>query len=63
VEDVVKLGDTVTVKVLHVDDQGKVGLSIKALIKGSSSDNNASYDQSERPRRHDRGQDKRNFRH
>ena len=32
VEDVVKLGDTVTVKVKEIDSQGRVNLSIKALL-------------------------------
>lgn len=33
VEDVVKLGDEVTVKVLSVDDQGKIRLSRKAVLR------------------------------
>lgn len=66
VEDVIKLGDTVTVKVLHVDDQGKIGLSIKALSQANSSgdDNSFSRPNSSRDhaQRHDRGTDKRHFR-
>ncbi|MEG0310231.1 MAG: S1 RNA-binding domain-containing protein, partial [Eubacterium sp.] len=32
VEDVVKLGDEVTVKVVEIDDQGRINLSRKALL-------------------------------
>ncbi len=41
VEDVLKVGDTVTVKVIGIDDRGKVRLSIKALLKdqGGSQEN------------------------
>ena len=33
VEDVVKLGDTVRVKVINIDNQGRIKLSRKALMK------------------------------
>jgi polyribonucleotide nucleotidyltransferase len=32
VSDVVKMGDTITVKVLQVDDQGRIKLSRKAVL-------------------------------
>jgi len=32
-EDVVKLGDTLTVKIINIDDQGRIKLSRKALLK------------------------------
>jgi len=36
VEDIVKLGDEVTVKVIEIDDMGRVNLSRKALLEGQS---------------------------
>jgi polyribonucleotide nucleotidyltransferase len=36
VEDVVKLGDEVTVKVIEIDDQGRVNLSMKRVLKPDS---------------------------
>ena len=39
VEDVVKLGDEVTVKVMEIDGQGRINLSRKALLGGASSGN------------------------
>jgi polyribonucleotide nucleotidyltransferase len=33
VEDVVKIGDTVRVKVINVDDSGRIKLSRKAVLK------------------------------
>lgn len=47
VEDVVKMGDSLTVKVLHVDDQGKIGLSVRALSAPADQDDS----RSERPSR------------
>ena len=38
VEDVVKVGDVITVKVIEVDHLGRVNLSRKALLTGSSGD-------------------------
>ena len=46
VTDVVKLGDTVKVKVIAIDDMGRINLSRKALLPGAS-DNAQNYD---RPR-------------
>lgn len=58
VEDVVKLGDTVTVKVLHVDDQGKIGLSLRAVSSPGSEEPRPFSDRAGRrprdPRRHGR---------
>ncbi|MCU0644385.1 MAG: polyribonucleotide nucleotidyltransferase, partial [bacterium] len=48
VEDVLKLGDEVQVKLLKIDDQGRLDLSRKVLLERSSSD---SGDQSRRERR------------
>jgi polyribonucleotide nucleotidyltransferase len=36
VEDVVKVGDKIAVKVIGIDEQGKIRLSRKALLRGSS---------------------------
>ena len=36
VEDVVKVGDAVKVKLLKIDDQGRYNLSMKALLAGST---------------------------
>jgi polyribonucleotide nucleotidyltransferase len=36
VEDVLKVGDEVEVKVISVDDQGRINLSMKAVQKGTS---------------------------
>jgi polyribonucleotide nucleotidyltransferase len=33
VEDVVKLGDVITVKVIGIDDKGRVDLSRKAILE------------------------------
>jgi polyribonucleotide nucleotidyltransferase len=38
VEDVLNLGDTVQVKVMEVDEKGRINLSRKALLPGGSSD-------------------------
>ena len=38
VEDVVKVGDEVMVKVLEVDHQGRINLSRKALLNGAGGD-------------------------
>ena len=38
VEDVVKLGDMVRVKVVNVDDSGRIKLSIKAAMKDEARD-------------------------
>lgn len=53
VEDVVKIGDEVTVKVIDVDQMGRVNLSRKALFEKASGDagSNAGDSQSRPPRR------------
>jgi polyribonucleotide nucleotidyltransferase len=48
VEDVVALGDTITVKVMEIDGQGRINLSRKALLGGS---NGAPNDRPRPPRR------------
>lgn len=42
VEDVVKIGDTILVKVTEIDDQGRVNLSRKAVIMEEAAKNNSS---------------------
>ena len=56
VDDVVKVGDRVTVKVIAIDDQDRVKLSRKALLKPADDTGNGEGG-SERPRedRGDRG--------
>ncbi|HET6276146.1 MAG TPA: polyribonucleotide nucleotidyltransferase [Candidatus Cybelea sp.] len=49
VEDVVKLGDEVTVKVMEIDGQGRINLSRKALLGGASG--NGDYGRPPRPPR------------
>ncbi|MBV8154286.1 MAG: polyribonucleotide nucleotidyltransferase, partial [Candidatus Eremiobacteraeota bacterium] len=51
VEDVVKVGDEVMVKVLEIDGQGRLNLSRKALLAGASSNGNGDGEY----RRRDRG--------
>jgi polyribonucleotide nucleotidyltransferase len=41
VEDEVKIGDELTVKVISIDDMGRVNLSRRALLEGSSSESGA----------------------
>jgi polyribonucleotide nucleotidyltransferase len=41
VEDVVKIGDEITVKVIEIDNQGRVNLSRRALLENSSGDDAA----------------------
>jgi polyribonucleotide nucleotidyltransferase len=43
VEDVVKVGDEVEVKVMEVDGQGRLNLSRKALLAGASSNGDGEY--------------------
>ena len=38
VEDVVKLGDMVRVKVINVDDSGRIKLSIKAVLRDEANE-------------------------
>jgi polyribonucleotide nucleotidyltransferase len=45
VEDVVGLGDEVTVKVLNIDDQGKIRLSRKALQEGQTAESGATREE------------------
>jgi polyribonucleotide nucleotidyltransferase len=54
VEDVVKLGDEITVKVMEIDGQGRLNLSRKALLAGTSGNGNAGGDYRERRERSDR---------
>jgi polyribonucleotide nucleotidyltransferase len=51
VDDVVKVGDRVQVKVIAIDDQDRVKLSRKALMQGAEGGDNG-----ERPERGDRGE-------
>jgi polyribonucleotide nucleotidyltransferase len=52
VEDVVSIGDTVTVKVMEIDSQGRVNLSRKAVLAGGNgAPPQDRSDRSERPRR------------
>jgi len=55
VEDVVKLGDKVTVKLFEIDDQGRLNLSIKQADPNYKPDENAKEDRPARPPRGDRG--------
>ncbi len=48
VEDVVKIGDEIMVKVMEIDSQGRINLSRKAVLGGGGGD--ASGDESDRPR-------------
>jgi polyribonucleotide nucleotidyltransferase len=41
VEDVVKVGDEVMVKVMEIDNQGRINLSRKAVLAGTTSGNGA----------------------
>ena len=38
VEDVVKIGDQIMVKVVEIDSQGRINLSRKAVLNGGSAD-------------------------
>lgn len=74
VEDWFKVGDKVKVKIINLSDDGKIGLSKRALAEGYSGKtekggNRDSYDRKPRDhrkgsfdRRNDGGRDKRNFR-
>ena len=42
VEDVVKIGDQIMVKVVEIDSQGRINLSRKAVLAGTSADEDAS---------------------
>jgi S1 RNA binding domain protein len=52
VNDYLKIGDVVTVKVIHVDKDGKIGLSIRRAVEKPASDRPAGYrdDRGHRPR-------------
>ncbi|HET9097276.1 MAG TPA: polyribonucleotide nucleotidyltransferase, partial [Candidatus Baltobacteraceae bacterium] len=54
VEDVVKVGDEVMVKVMEVDHQGRINLSRKAVLAGASG--NGAHDQHPEPARSGGGQ-------
>jgi len=43
VEDAVKVGDEIMVKVMEIDSQGRINLSRKAVLGGSSDDGDAEY--------------------
>jgi polyribonucleotide nucleotidyltransferase len=43
VEDVVKIGDQIMVKVMEVDSQGRINLSRKAVLPGGDSGDEAAY--------------------
>ncbi|HET6895305.1 MAG TPA: polyribonucleotide nucleotidyltransferase [Candidatus Baltobacteraceae bacterium] len=47
VEDVVKVGDEVMVKVMEIDGQGRINLSRKAVLAGTAAGNGAASDQHE----------------
>lgn len=61
-EDVVKVGDEILVKVLDIDDRGRINLSRKAvLLKDSNGGGDeGSRPRDDRPRRDDRNRDDRN---
>ncbi|HKE37324.1 MAG TPA: polyribonucleotide nucleotidyltransferase [Candidatus Baltobacteraceae bacterium] len=54
VEDVVKVGDEVMVKVMEIDGQGRINLSRKALLAGASSNGDGEYRRRDREPREDR---------
>ena len=49
VEDVVKLGDEIDVKVMEIDGQGRINLSRKVLMAGGASNENGSRERFDRP--------------
>lgn len=51
VEDVLKTGDKVTVKVIGIDNDGKIDLSRKVLLKDSDSDDNQDKSEGQQHRR------------
>lgn len=51
VEDVLKTGDKVTVKVIGIDNDGKIDLSRKVLLKNSDSDENQEKSEGQQHRR------------
>jgi polyribonucleotide nucleotidyltransferase len=59
VDDVLKMGDVVEVKVIAIDDQNRVKLSRKALLPapagGGGGDDGGEFDGGGRPPRDDRG--------
>jgi polyribonucleotide nucleotidyltransferase len=52
VDDVVKVGDEIMVKVIEIDNQGRINLSRKAVLAGVSGNGSADHHES-RPRRSD----------
>lgn len=54
VEDVVKEGDEILVKVIEIDKQGRINLSRKILLPKSAEGSGDRPERSERPERHDR---------
>ena len=50
VEDVVKVGDEIMVKVMEIDGQGRINLSRKAVLAGAGVSGNGSADHREQPR-------------
>lgn len=59
VEDVIKMGDEIQVKVLLIDDQGRIKLSRKAAMKELNLSDPAPAAGADRPQRDDRGPDDR----
>jgi len=59
VEDVIKMGDEIQVKVLLIDDQGRIKLSRKAAMKELGLSDPAPAAGADRPQRDDRGPDDR----
>ena len=55
VDDVVSEGDEVTVKVIEIDDQGRINLSRKALLAGAEHDSNTDQAQHDRRDRNNSG--------
>ena len=52
VEDVVKVGDEITVKVMEIDGQGRLNLSRKALLGGATGNGDGNYrERGDRPER------------
>jgi polyribonucleotide nucleotidyltransferase len=61
VEDVVKVGDEVMVKVMEIDNQGRINLSRKAVLAGAAGGNGSAGEHHEHARTggHDGGESRR----
>ncbi len=55
VEDVVKVGDEIMVKVMEIDGQGRINLSRKALLAGASSNGQSDHGERREPAPHTSG--------